>query len=298
MASNKNALLIRSLSNHAQALSCDVAGSHFPIPLRSLAERRRVTSVDFRPLLVDAMLTTHPTGFRIIFNSGDYSPSELQEQFSSESLNRLLPARVRFSLAHEIAHTLFYDLTEGRPRVAKELRSGGGLTSLENLERTCNKLAAQLLMPTPMLKASLRSFKAISPASLLELALRAGVSVEALVHRLSDETSLLYDTYFRGCIVVIREAERETTVVAIARPARLNLAKGLLLIRTGEQWQLTTSEGAIITPNKLPAESTAFLDTEASQGKAKAEYQICSLEVARFDSARTYLLTFEEIEAV
>src|SRR5436189_3611675 len=158
MRANRNASLLRWLLVEADALGCNVARSEFPVLLRPIAERRRVTSVEFRPMLVDAMLTTHSGGFRILFNSDGANAADLRQRFERESHEQLMSPRLRFSLAHELAHTLFYDLAEGAPQLAKHFRSGGGRTELENLERNCNKLAARMLMPTPMLKAALREF--------------------------------------------------------------------------------------------------------------------------------------------
>src|ERR1700680_1309219 len=115
MPGNKNESLLSALSAEAQTLSCNVAKNRFPVLLRPIAHRRRVTSVDFRPLLVDAMLTTHASGFRILFNSNGANPSELQGLFESEGRDQLMPSRLRFSLAHELAHTLFYDLSDDVP---------------------------------------------------------------------------------------------------------------------------------------------------------------------------------------
>src|ERR1700722_11035611 len=109
MPPNKNATLLRALATEAETLSCTAAKGQFPVLLRPLAERRRVTSVEFLPLLADAMLTTHPHGFRILFNSSGYESSELQARFVNESIEQVMPSRLRFSLAHEIAHTFFYD---------------------------------------------------------------------------------------------------------------------------------------------------------------------------------------------
>ena len=145
MPPNKNASLLRTLLVKADTLSCMVSDKKFPVLLRPLAERRKVTAVEFCPLLVDAMITTHPSGFRILFNSDGGAPSDLREQYERESSENLMPARLRFSLAHEIAHTLFFDLSEGPPQIARTFRAGGTKTALENLERNCNKLAAHLL---------------------------------------------------------------------------------------------------------------------------------------------------------
>src|SRR5689334_22350665 len=109
MAPNRNAVLFSALTAEAETLACSTAKNEFPVLLQGIAERRRVTSVEFRPLLVEAMLTTHPQGFRIFFNSKGADACGLSGQYIRENRERLMPSRLRFSLAHEIAHTLFYD---------------------------------------------------------------------------------------------------------------------------------------------------------------------------------------------
>jgi hypothetical protein len=295
MQANKNASFLRALLAEADALSCHAARNEFPVLLRSVAQRRKVTSVMFRPLLVDAMLTTHSEGFRMFFNSNGANSLELKTLYEDESRERPMDSRFRFSLAHEIAHTLFYDISDGRPQLAKQFRSGGGRTALENLERNCNKLAARLLMPTPMLKAAFQRMKSLTPKSLTDLAFRAGVSIEALVRRISEDNSLLLDYYFRGSIILARAIGNEITVAAVARPAELNIARDLRRMRSGERWQLAESGGREINPAHLPPISQATLTVETPQASLKRPYQILVAEAGHLNSGNSFLLTFEEL---
>lgn len=296
MALSKNVSLLRALSAEVEILSCDAAKNEFPVLLRPIAERRKVTSVEFCPLLVDAMLTTHPNGFRILFNSNGADPLELRRNYECESREQVMGSRLRFSLAHEIAHTLFYDLSGGIPQIARQFRSGGGRTVMEKLEWNCNRLAAQMLLPTPMLRAALRRMKTVNPQALLELAGRAGVSIAALVRRINDQNNLLVDPYFRGCIVLAKQSGHETTVTAIAKPPQLNIARNLRLMRAGERWQLAASDGTQIHPINLPPLSGAKLTVESPQATSEQCYQIAQVEVARSASTVSSLLTFEEVE--
>jgi Zn-dependent peptidase ImmA (M78 family) len=296
MLQSKNAKLLHALSLQADTLSCTTAKNEFPVLLRPIAERRRVTSVEFRPLLVDAMLTTHSEGFRILFDSKGNDPLELNKQYTSENRHQMMPPRLRFSLAHEIAHTFFYDLSERPPKLAKQFRPGGGFTELENLENNCNKLAAQMLLPTSMLRAALRAMKEVTPQALVDIAQRAAVSIEALVRRLSDQNTLLADPYYRGCIVLVRESNGDPFVRAIARPPKLNIARGLRLMRPGERWQLTTSDGTSLQPRQFTSMSRVRLNVETSQSTSQEYYQIVQSEVARSNSVVWRLLTFEQVE--
>ena len=77
---------------------------------------------------------------------------------------------MRFSLAHEFAHTLFYDLNLSPPRIAKDFRAGGGKTALENLDEIVIDLRLHLLLPTGLFEASVLNMKEISSDSLRDLA--------------------------------------------------------------------------------------------------------------------------------
>jgi hypothetical protein len=90
------------------------------------------------------------------------------------------PARVRFSIAHEIGHTLFPDCGDYvRNRAAyHELTPDGW-----QLEALCNLAAAEFLMPAGSLPNT--SVKAIKIETLVEWRQRYDVSMEALLLRLT-----------------------------------------------------------------------------------------------------------------
>jgi len=294
MPPSKNVSLLRALLVEADALASRTAKSEFPVLLRPIAERRRVTSVEFCPLLVDAMLTTHPNGFRILFNSNGAIPSVLQERYKNESREQIMTSRLRFSLAHELAHTFFYDLSAAQPRVAKQFASGGGRTALENLERNCNQLASHLLLPTLMLKAEFLRLKVINPESILELARKAGVSIEVLVRRLSENNSLFIKRYFPGCVILANQSPDEITIRAIAKPQNLNIARDLYRMRSGGCWQLKAHDGSDIRPASLPPISSAILTVETQGTVCQKRYNIAVAKAGQFDSVISYLITFEE----
>lgn len=294
MLPTKNVSLRRALLVRADALASTVSKNEFPILLRPLAERRKVTLVDFCPLLVDAMLTTRPEGFRVLINSDGGRAQELKERYSNESKATLLPSRIRFSIAHELAHTFFYDLTNGSPKLSKKFTAGGGRTELENLERHCNAIASHLLLPTKMLLQELLRIKIITPESILKLSQTAGVSLPALLLRLDKNGSLFVKKNFRGCIVLIDQHDKELKIRAIAKPKNLVIAHQLRLMRSNFSWNLKSSDGREINPASLPRSSTAVLDVELSQSKCQKEYKIYVAEVGSFEATNSYLLTFEE----
>ncbi len=294
MPPTKNVSLLRALLTKAESLASTVSKNEFPVLLRPLAERRKVTSVDFCPLLVDAMLTTHPEGFRILLNSDGGRDQELKERYRNESKRKLLQPRLRFSIAHELAHTFFYDLTGESPKLSKKFKSGGGQTELENLERYCNTIASHLLLPTQMLSDAFLRIKAITPESILELAQTTGVSLPALLFRLDKSDSLFIKKYFRGCIVLVAQHDEELKIRAVAKPRSLIIARQLRQMNSNDVWSLKTQGGCEINPTRLPKSSTAILDVILDQSRCQKEYQIYVAAVGGFDAMNSFLITFEE----
>jgi hypothetical protein len=294
MPPSKNVSLLRALVFEAESLASKVAKNEFPILLRPVAERRKVTSVDFRPLLVDAMLTTHSVGFRIILNSDGGRTKELTERYNNESSARMLPPRLRFSIAHELAHTFFYDITKTSPKLAKKFTSGGGRNELENLERYCNTIASHLLLPTQIFTVEFLRLKAVTPETISDFARKAGVSVQALLWRLDKSNSLFIKRYFRGCIVLVDQYKAGIKIRAIAKPRSLNVARQLSLMRSGQSWNLKASDGSEINPAARPPASFATLDIETAMSKSQQRYKIRFADVGNFDGVKSFLATFEE----
>ena len=294
MPPSKNAFLLRTLLSKAESLASSVSKDEFPILLHRLAERRKVTSVDFCPLLVDAMLTTHPKGFRILLNSDGGRAQELKERYRDESKGRLLQSRLRFSIAHELAHTFFYDLTNGGPKLSTKFTAGGKRTELENLERYCNTIASHLLLPNQLLTAEFLRIKTITPESILELAQTTGVSPQALLLRLDKSDSLFVKKYFRGCIVLVDQHNGELKIRTIAKPRSLVIAHQLRLMRSNNVWNLKSHDGCEINPKLLLKKSTAILDVVLDRSRYQKEYKICVAGAGSFEAVNSYLLTFEE----
>lgn len=296
MPVSKNVRLLRGLISEADALGARAAKRQFPVLLRPLVESRRVTSIEFRPLLVDAMLTTHPKGFRIFLNSGGHSPAELQERYRKESNNVMMPSRLRFSVAHELAHTFFYDFSEAKPKIAKQFTPGGKRTALENLERSCNRLASHLLLPTPILRDEFLRLKAINPRSISELADRAGVSLEALLRRLNENDSLFIQRYFKGSIILVDQSGDRAVVRAAAKPKDLIIAHQLHEMRSGDPWKLTAHDGSEILPEPLPEHSHAVLNVETRMSKTQRNYAVAKTTLWRTGQRASYLITLQEGE--
>jgi hypothetical protein len=142
------------------------AGQGAPIDLRAIAPRCRVFSVEEREMIPEAVMTPDGVGFRIY----------LQSNFKE------LPGvgtRQRFSFAHELAHTFFYEERDG---AMKPLR---GAPKGEHLEAACHQGAALLLVPGRLLRDELKSVpRPLGAALHVRLAQRFDVSVEVIMRRL------------------------------------------------------------------------------------------------------------------
>ena len=88
--------------------------------------------------------------------------------------------RRRFSLAHEIGHTLFYDCDDGEIKPRKDSPRG------ENLEAACHKAASMILIPSKALQREMKQQPPTNAVVVVELANRFDVSAEVMLRRLHD----------------------------------------------------------------------------------------------------------------
>jgi hypothetical protein len=117
----------------------------------------------------DALLIPLKDGFRIVCNGNVRSP-----------------ARRRFSIAHEIAHTFFDNASEAyQMRLARDRRAPPGCDPLDDLERLCDVVAAELLMPRRAWQEAVAGH-GLRAAAIPALARAFGVSREAAALRLVE----------------------------------------------------------------------------------------------------------------
>src|SRR5436190_15592749 len=91
-------------------------GSSLPTNLKAMADERNVREIDFRPLLVDGTLSLRNDGFLVTIDCEEGEEEMLRDALAADPTGRSLPRRARFSIAHEIAHTFFFDLQDSPPR--------------------------------------------------------------------------------------------------------------------------------------------------------------------------------------
>jgi hypothetical protein len=93
--------------------------------------------------------------------------------------------RRRFSLAHEIAHTFFFEVRDG---VLKPLR---GAPRGDSLEAACHEGARRLLVPSRFLEKELK--QSCHGEDVVRLAKLFDVSVEVMLRRLGNEPALEFE---------------------------------------------------------------------------------------------------------
>src|SRR5688572_7423663 len=107
-----------------------------PVPLAPLLDAVKARVV-FRPLLVNGATAPRHDGFTIYCRceSADAPAYELKLSDASD-MGRSLPARARFTLAHELVHTFFFDQRVQPPKNRLEPNSDA---TLNKLERLCDR---------------------------------------------------------------------------------------------------------------------------------------------------------------
>jgi len=146
-------------------------------------------------MIPEAVLKPESKGFRIF----------LQSNFANAPGMRL---RRRFSLAHEIAHTLFYELRDGSPSPVR------GAPRSDRLESACHQGAGLLLVPQGPLRRELsRMDHPIGPEGAVELARKFDVSLVVMLRRLDQAGT--FDSA-RNALVLARTSERGHATIEFA----------------------------------------------------------------------------------
>jgi hypothetical protein len=169
--------------NMADALRLRVGETRPPVGLDRMKEVRRIKrEVLFgSPDGPDAMLSPSSEGFTLRLKAGQ-------------------PAvRYRFSTAHEIGHTFFYDIGKTPPRrlltAGSPTRLRGSRVSSEDKEEAiCSVFAGALLLPRDSLLEELESMPSDRGLFLWRIARKYAVSLEAVARRLLVDLSVLRNT--------------------------------------------------------------------------------------------------------
>jgi hypothetical protein len=170
----------------AGRLTAEFRWEDLPLPLARFAGQVGVRKVFFRRFSVDGQLEVREDGgFDLRLHPLKGNARLLRQEYLQRDGRRLHP-RIRFTIAHEIAHALFFARRDGE--VATELYEPRSRKDEVRVERECNRIAAALLMPEHLVRHARESLAADStePSAILALTLAFGVSPEALILRLGE----------------------------------------------------------------------------------------------------------------
>jgi hypothetical protein len=118
-----------------------------------------------------------------------------------------LSTRQRFTLAHELAHTLFYEERDGFQREDGHAPKG------PKLEALCQFAAGNLVVPRPLLEREIRSGPRLSSTTQLRrLSKTFAVSAEVILRRIESDSLVDVDTAL--VCVDIRGDEKTPKILA------------------------------------------------------------------------------------
>jgi hypothetical protein len=149
-------------------------------------------------------------GFNIYVNSDKEQSSVYSAWARDPRQETRLPGRIRFTIAHEIAHTLFYDTKSVPP---KDLLEPEDPEKAQALESLCNSVAAEFLLPQTVMRRVAVGVDFTNPDSLRELALMASVSPETLVIKAQRKSEWLHHV---GGILSVERRDGDWQISAVA----------------------------------------------------------------------------------
>jgi hypothetical protein len=204
----------RSAVQLAERLVTATAHS-LPVDLKRIAAHRAVQRIEFAPLLTDGGLAVRSDGFVIYVRCDIGQDADLTARLAEDGTGSTLPEtilrRARFTIAHEIAHTLFYDLRSRPPRPKTKVDDGASTTKLE---LACNQIAGLLVIPEGLMQRTFSGFEFVRPEEFRTLANTAMVSSEAVVHRFEH---LRRFTHPEAILASIYRQNNDWMITAISR---------------------------------------------------------------------------------
>jgi hypothetical protein len=183
-----------------------------PVDLHAIARLQKVARIKMRLMVQEGALIPVPGGFEVYIQSLKRRDLSVDAPEPPEALN----ARQRFTLAHEIAHTRFYNtqgeipIPMGKVKTKYEDQEGVGL------EEICDRAAARLLVPTQILKKEIRealngNCQRIDTPFVRLMTRRFRVSYDVMIGRLRVVEP---QNVFARCLMLIRKSDDEHRLVA------------------------------------------------------------------------------------
>lgn len=254
-----------------------------PTNLAAAAKRRLVQQIQFRPLLTDGGIAVLQDGFKIYVRCEPGEGDDLTSRFEEDGTGATLPARLvnraRFTIAHEISHTFFYDISKSPPRLKVDLKSA---KMVQSLETSCNRVAGELLLPGALMNQKCGTNDLTVPRHLSTLASTALVSKETLILRFQRRMTAEHPY---GIIASIAFQNGNWTITAISK----HYALDDLFPKAMSNAPLTA---LIDHPDFIPfggEMETIEMDVHWSSGKKKKMKFSCDLSTRKRSTSSTFV---------
>lgn len=212
-----------------------------PINPAALADLCGVLAVEHKPMVPEGVLTPVPGGFRIY----------LQSNFVHR---HGMKVRERFTLAHELVHTFFYDLADGEPRPTRGAPRG------KKLEYLCHAGAGRILVPDALLRQEVSQRGNVASVNdIAQIAKVFNVSIEVMMRRIHTLELFASDKF---AAILVNAVDNVTPTIQAAcygplllcnaaRPKRgMNFEAWLSQLR-GRSGRLQESEWTRETPSAV-----------------------------------------------
>lgn len=183
-----------------------------PVPLRPLVDLCSIQRVVFGWLPVAGGLSVDEKGFSIHVQADKKDARNWASFFNCQTDEaRHLPPRVRFTIAHEIAHTFFFRWSGEKP---VSLVDNPKQQLLPSLETACNRAAGALLLPQALLRPIVQD-RSWTLSLFCSVASFFNVSPHVLLLRLQHLEKLSSDLISPHTLVaMIREEQKKPTIAA------------------------------------------------------------------------------------
>lgn len=184
-----------------------VANLPLPVPIHELAKSRKIQRIEFEPILSTAGIVKRGDGYVIVVNTDARGISKTAGDFMDINAGtiRELPPPIRFTIAHEIAHAILFDVAGSFK--SRTLRAARGL------ESTCSIIASKLLMPASRVKREIGD-ALFDPNHIKKVVDAFGVSSQAFILRLQLDDLRSHFERFEGLLGLACSTEGGTKVVA------------------------------------------------------------------------------------
>jgi hypothetical protein len=173
-----------------------------PVDLCAIAKSQRVVAIHFIAMIREAGIRLAPGGFEIFIRDEGFRTIDLSAKREGVALNR----RQRFSLAHEIAHTLLFDLA---PEVPKERDT----VETSDRERFCQDAAKLILIPPDLLRKEADLSQPITAKLVITLAAKFECSAEVVIRRIHMDVR---DAGVGSCLALARLSETGNDAQVVA----------------------------------------------------------------------------------